>query len=427
MEEKMRKYVKILLSLFIGTLIANWNITSAVAMQSIKEMQELENIKWKRTYEAYGRNINVDVFIDIPNVKSIPIINVEAYKAVKSDTLNRSEYALKQIEEDGWSLYYEEPFLGEYLDNTLGAGRISIADEKQNNDGDYFHATYNSPDDTRTNGMKYESDFFYPYDMEFSEIYAEDNPNSLQHAIEYFEKMIGFFYPEENSISVKKVEVRSRAHRVKGLDDYKLGEYVDNYPMGTYNLEIRQKIEGVPVYISVRKRMDARAADKVQDAKKKINGLSAMDAAYYEYMSDDSFDFLVAWLKKQEIVENDVPLEEVNNIIDTIEEKIMSGNIRNVYSLRLGYCVYLNDDSPESYTLYPVWLCECDYAESSKEEFRTVPHEDEENKLHRNNISGKYYYKQLVINAQTGIMDDIFITENEQAYCPQVITWESLK
>ena len=96
-------------------------------MQSIKEMQELENIKWKRTYEAYGRNINVDVFIDIPNVESIPIIDVEAYKAVKSDTLNRSEYALKQIEEDGWSLYYEEPFLGEYLDNTLGiVGRISV-------------------------------------------------------------------------------------------------------------------------------------------------------------------------------------------------------------------------------------------------------------------------------------------------------------
>lgn len=240
--------------------------------------------------------------------------------------------------------------------------------------------------------------------------------------------MIGFFYSRRKIVyQSRKVEVRSRAHRVKGLDDYKLGEYVDNYPMGTYNLEIRQKIEGVPVYISVRKRMDARAADKVQDAKKKINGLSAMDAAYYEYMSDDSFDFLVAWLKKQEIVENDVPLEEVDNIIDTIEEKIKSGNIRNVYSLRLGYCVYLNDDSPESYTLYPVWLCECDYAESSKEEFRTVPHEDEENKLHRNNISGKYYYKQLVINAQTGIMDDIFITENEQAYCPQVITWESLK
>lgn len=80
MEEKMRKYVKILLSLFIGTLIANWNITSAVAMQSIKEMQELENIKWKRTYDAIGRNINVDVFIDIPNVKSIPIIKVRRIK-----------------------------------------------------------------------------------------------------------------------------------------------------------------------------------------------------------------------------------------------------------------------------------------------------------------------------------------------------------
>ena len=28
----------------------------------------------------------------------------------------------------------------------------------------------------------------------------------------------------------------------------------------------------------------------------------------------------------------------------------------------------MNEESPESYTLYPIWICECDYTQSAKED-----------------------------------------------------------
>ena len=71
------------------------------------------------------------------------------------------------------------------------------------------------------------------------------------------------------------------------------------------------------------------------------------------------------------------------------------------------------------YTIYPIWMCECDYTESAKEELKKSEQIPDERK--------QYYYKQLVINAQTGQIEPYLIKKQEPAYCPQIITWESLK
>ena len=37
---------------------------------------------------------------------------------------------------------------------------------------------------------------------------------------------------------------------------------------------------------------------------------------------------------------DDVPLRNINDVIQSVEEKIRDGHIRNVYTLRFGYCCY---------------------------------------------------------------------------------------
>ena len=64
-------------------------------------------------------------------------------------------------------------------------------------------------------------------------------------------------------------------------------------------------------------------------------------------------------------------------------------------------------------------MCECDYTESAKEELKKFEQVQDDRK--------QYYYKQLVINAQTGQIEPYLIKKQELAYCPQIITWESLK
>ena len=101
-----------------------------------------------------------------------------------------------------------------------------------------------------------------------------------------------------------------------------------------------------------------------------------------------------------------------------MEKEIEKGKIRKIHALKLGYCVYFSDEGKNIYTIYPIWMCECDYTESAKEELK----KSEQIQDNRE----QYYYKQLVMNAQTGQIEPYLIEKQELAYCPRIITWEEV-
>ena len=111
-------------------------------------------------------------------------------------------------------------------------------------------------------------------------------------------------------------------------------------------------------------------------------------------------------------------MQNVDIIINNLEKEIERGKIRRIYALKLGYCVYFSDEGENIYTIYPIWMCECDYTESAKEELK----KSEQIQDNRE----QYYYKQLVMNAQTGQIELYLIEKQELAYCPRIITWEEV-
>ena len=285
-----------------------------------------------------------------------------------------------------------------------------------------FDANYSSPRDEHNLNTKYTSEFFYPYEIEQTDTYAEDNPASLEDAVANMEKVVGYFYPEEPAVMVDRVELRSRLHKVKGIDDYNLGDYVEDYPSGTYNLSIREMMDGIPIYVDVGDRLSLDlASDKgkkgVNDFWRKNVKLWRVRDNYFEFMNKSRFELDTAWLKRVNKIEEDVPLKDVDVIIKNLEKEIENGKIRKIHALKLGYCVYFSDEGKNIYTIYPVWMCECDYTESAKEELKKSEQIPDERK--------QYYYKQLVINAQTGQIEPYLIEKQELAYCPRIITWEN--
>ena len=89
-----------------------------------------------------------------------------------------------------------------------------------------------------------------------------------------------------------------------------------------------------------------------------------------------------------------------------------------MYALRLGYGCYITEESPETYVLYPTWICDCDYIGDPKEKINVSAYNIEKD------FNKKYTFKTLVINAQTGEMDDPYLSKKEQIFCPTIITWE---
>ena len=121
--------------------------------------------------------------------------------------------------------------------------------------------------------------------------------------------------------------------------------------------------------------------------------------------------------KCQAIREEDVPLAGLEKIIGVIEKEIQSGQIRNIYSVQLGYSIFLEEDSNGIYELFPVWLIECQYSYLPENQAWY----DENNDDYRNQMG----YGRFVINAQTGKpFERKSEIKNRDLTCPDVITWE---
>ena len=355
--------------------------------------------------------------IIVPEVNEFPVFSVEPYYAVYEQHLTRDGTALEKIGEDGGCSVYAESNLFSEDGITGKVEALDLDDFKCVR----FYANYFSPRDDQNINTKYTSEFFYPYQVCASNTYAEDNLMSLEDAEEILEKVIGYFYPEESSVLLERIELCSRLHKVNGIDDYELGDYVEDYPSGTYNLSIREMMDGIPIYVDVGDRLSLDlASDKgkkgVNDFWRKNVKLWRVRDNYFEFMNRSRFELDAVWLKRVNKIEEDVPLQNVDVIINNLEKEIEKGKIRKIYALKLGYCVYFSDEGENIYTIYPVWMCECDYTESAKEELKKFEQVQDDRK--------QYYYKQLVINAQTGQIEPYLIKKQELAYCPRVITWE---
>ena len=409
--------------LFCVLMIVPTLVLASGDMVSVSELrQQVEAMgRWTASYEAYKREIEVDIPIDMPEVDAVPIVQVSGYYAVDQEgRLTRDGTKLNKIGYDGFDIYEEDGLLM-YLGTTCANGEIKAASFEQDKTV-LFLAYYNSPSNLRTHKVKYDTEVYYPYEVDADKIYAEDNPQSAAEAKACLERVLGYFYPKsENSVALRHLEVRSRGHKVKGLDDYNLGDYAKDYPMGTYALNFCQTIQGIPVYHDVGWRLDTTGNaphELINDAWKKTEPIMGISDNRFEFMGDDSFEMLVRWVKEAGIIKEDVPLAPLSSIISSIEDEIQKGHIRNVYALRLGYGCYITNESPETYVLYPTWICECDYVDDPKWEIDEWAYNLEKG------FNKKYSFKTLVINAQTGKMDDPYLSKKEQIFCPTIITWE---
>ena len=59
---------------------------------------------------------------------------------------------------------------------------------------------------------------------------------------------------------------------------------------------------------------------------------------YFEFMNRSRFELDAVWLKRVNKIEEDVPLQNVDVIINNLEKEIEKGKIRKIYALK-GYAI----------------------------------------------------------------------------------------
>ena len=393
----MKKFLTVLCVLLLVPTLATANSN----MVSISELrQQVETMgRWTQTYEAHGRTIEVDIPIYIPNEKELAVYDCSAY----------TEYIKNPNSDDKNNVYSYNENLRELTKENDGT---SEADIEVYGKGTELRIMLNNPEDllgkNKNDNIKIKEYGFYQYQVDDKVTYAENNEMSLEEAEKYLEEIVEYFIKDEyNGIDIDYIKIAGRGRKTKSYTDEELGEYVDYYPKGSYFFNYYQTLHKIPIMMTIIATLNNKQENKIYGDLFEYWGTTG---GICQIMDRNSFWLTIKWMKIEKEHEETVKLLPIEQIINTVEKEIKAGHIRNVYALKLRYIIYLNDRSPETYTLYPMWVLDCDYVEDKNKGIKVNPYSDD--------IRDCFSFERICINPETAEMMDFLNPKTQMLYAP---------
>ena len=390
-------------------------------MVSISELrQQVEAMgRWTQTYDTPNGEVSVDIPIIAPEVENVPILQVSA---VMGKDVAEEKGLLKSVDQEnaGAGIFYDDfDILSKLNANVDDAAMIFCANPKEI-DLAFLQVSHNGPNSMRRGSWDYSSDYYYPNEMNPETLFAEENEQPMSTANDALAVLLQNYYGKENAdYDVDYVEVRGKVRKRVGRTKNDLGAYKKDYPNGTYYISFRQKLEGIPIYLEIgQKMLTTNQTYVTQETALKCSRISWININGLEYMDEGSFMLNATWMREEKQIWEDVPLATLDEVMRALEKRIEEGYIRDIDALRLGYVCYLDDTSPDTYTLYPAWVCDCIYANSPREQI-------EENIV--TDAFRENFMEQIVVDAQTCDIQAGWIDRDEGLYHAEPMTWGKIQ
>ena len=391
-------------------------------MVSISELRQQVEVmgRWTQTYDTPNGEVSVDIPIIVPEVENMPILQVSA---VMGKDVAEEKGLHKSVDQEnaGAGIFYDDfDILSKLNANVDDAAMIFCANPKEI-DLAFLQVSHNGPYSMRRGSWDYSSDYYYPDEMNPETLFAEENEQPMSTANDALAVLLQNYYGKENAdYDVDYVEVRGKARKRVGRTKNDLGAYKKDYPNGTYYISFRQKLEGIPIYLEIgHKMLTTNQTYVTQETALKCSRISWININGLEYMDEGSFMLNATWMREEKQIWEDVPLATLDEVMRALEKRIEEGYIRDIDALRLGYVCYLDDTSPDTYTLYPAWVCDCIYANSPREQIE----ENDVTDAFREN----YRYEQILVDAQTCDIQAGWIDRDEGLYHAEPMTWGKIQ
>ena len=349
----MRKLCSLLLFIIFSVLC----ITAAIAETqtfSIKELPGVTSSRWEQTYEAYGRTIRVNTDIVIPDMEKIPLLAVQPMEPLLEEEVQKYE--------EMFSTPYSSKFL-----NDKYRTYISFSDHEGH------------PDLSNAEKVTTPNRPLYEYDR--NKAYTEDNDLTVAEAENLVRENIQKVFPGMD-FRVDKIVINDRTKYRKS------GKKLE--AKGYYELDCAQVIDGIPVAGSIHNayRNGQTKHDRIIGNYGTASAAVTDEGSFYGRYS--------IWNTTAELGTPDqfLPFDAVRH---KIEDMIMSGNIRHVFSVNIGYAQYdLPEGSKYEYILVPAWVVCTGWMDEPEEE------DDGSTSVNGSDYAMGCTYLPIIVNAVTG-------------------------
>ena len=349
------------------------SVAEAQEYYTIEQVKEQAAAGWHETYEAYGREIVVDVEAYIPDVDRVPVERLEF--ARMEPLVTEEETGLKFVVYPELNVFgYQTPV---FLEET--PGKI----EQINGEG-------------------------MGYPNEWDRVYPLGSTVTLKEAVDILRKALATMHLDESNWDLAQPYELSTV----GFRHPKTKELV---APGMYRLYFHQKVNGIPLL---------NHAGATYQRKTRGNATIRLTGLI---ISSEMYDVIIDMLKPIEQVAEDVPLCSFSTVVEAFEKEIEEGHIRKVYDLEFGYLFYedpeyvSSDTWTDHFYAVPVWQLNCLYVSNRQEELPEYGLDETGDERY------SLEYSSLIVNAQTGELQDFMSTKADRAQYKGFISWESVQ
>lgn len=364
-----------------GMLLISAFPASAEQYYSVKEVYKQAQEGWHETYTDFkGRTIPVDVDVFVPEVSAMPVSRMKMVRMEEPGVENKDDFILNIKPQYNRFIYYTKDYVME--ENP----RIEWNPED----------IYWMPDNA-------------------DEIYAPGNAEPLSDMLDIIRSSMEHFQVGADEYDF----TRPYDVRLHGIYEKKSGEIARP---GQYDFSLYQTVHGIPILCHAGHAFTKRA------------GTAQSYEAGCVARSENEYLVTLNKVTEAERKAEDVPLCSFDKILKSIEQEIIEGHIRKVYSLELGYIVYndpeeiFNCDRQMGYHEYehmyavPGWRLQCLYVADKNEELPNYG-EDEFIGKEQNSLE----FMSVVVNAQTGEVQDPRSRDSKRSIYKGFISWEDVK
>ena len=320
----MKRICSLLLAILTGIL---WISAEAeTASGPVAELRNTTSPVWEQTYEACGRTIRVSTEISIPDTDRIPLLAVEPMEPLSEEEVRK----------------YEELF-------------GSFCGSKFLNDKHHTYISYRDheghPDLSNADKVTTPNRPLYEYDR--NQAYTEDNDLTIAQAEDLVRENIRKVYPDVD-FRVDSVIINDRTKYRKS------GKKLED--KGYYELGCTQIIDGIPMAGSIHSAYrHMRTKHDLIMTHYGSAGAAVTDAGNFS-------GYYYLWNRTAELGTPE-GLLSFDDVRPKIEEMIMSGNVRHVFGVDLGYAQYdLPEGSKYENVLVPAWVVRVGWMDDPEEE-----------------------------------------------------------
>lgn len=361
-----KRWTSLLSAALAGLLTANGAIAQEAYVPA-EEIARRAKSGWHETYSAHGRTIEVDLAIDFPAVRTVPVRKVR--KAQPTPVHNPERW---QVE--GAYFLYEKT-----------DGRIWP------NNGWYRASVERGADQ-----------------IDWDAPLTGENHYTPRQAFDLFRSELDEAFSADVLDSLTVTSVLAQGHLYAYNRKTKaLGEALTDDSL--YSFSFTQTFDSIPILYAGQHALFTTSGSESRPP------LCRLDALV---VCPEYFSFSGSLVEAVSTVYEDIPLASLDQVLSVYEELIYAGRLRKVQALRFGYMLCVDPENPEEAYTVPIWVLDGVLFDSPAEEAPPMPQKE--------TMQDTNPYRSLIVYAQSAGLLDVNSTSPLRRTAPALLSWEDV-